>query len=107
MKDDYQSSIAASMRRLTRVISGKPNHISAHPHSSSHRNELLASDVCGCFYCLEIYSPAEITEWVDEDDEGIGRTALCAKCGIDSVIGSSSGYPMTNEFLKQMQDYWF
>jgi len=107
MKDDYQSSIAASMRRLRRVMAAKPNHIGAHQHSSSHRKELLASDVCGCFYCLEIYSPAEVTEWVDEDDEGIGRTALCAKCGIDSVIGSSSGYPMNRKFLKEMHDYWF
>ena len=68
---------------------------------------MLASEVCGCFYCLEIYDPAGIVDWVDEDAEGIGRTALCAKCGIDSVIGSASGYPITRDFLKQMHDYWF
>jgi len=88
-------------------MSAKPGHIGAHEHSSSHRRELRASDVCGCFHCLEIYSPAEITEWVDEDDEGIGRTALCAKCGIDSVIGSASGYPITHDFLTKMHDHWF
>ena len=76
--------------------------IAAHKHSSNHREELLSSDVCGCFYCLEIYSPHEIEEWVDE-----GKCALCAKCGIDSVIGSASNYPITGDFLKKMNQYWF
>ncbi|HEX8370278.1 MAG TPA: cytoplasmic protein [Pyrinomonadaceae bacterium] len=74
----------------------------AHKHSSRHREELLESDICGCFYCLEIYSPQEIKEWVDDN-----KCALCAKCGIDSVIGSASNYPITEEFLKEMKSYWF
>ena len=52
--------------------------------------------LCGYFYCLAIYVPSEITEWVDED-----QTAMCAKCGIDSVIGAASGYPVTAEFLQR------
>ncbi len=76
--------------------------IGAHKHSSSHRIELLNSDVCGCFYCLEIYKPTKIEEW--EDD---GECALCPVCGIDSVIGSKSGYPLTADFLKTMNQYWF
>jgi len=67
------------------------NHRRAHQHCSNNREELMKSNLCGCFYCLEVYSPTEITDWVDEDENGIGRTALCAKCGIDSVIGSASG----------------
>ncbi len=62
--------------------------------------------MCGCFYCLEIYSPVEITRWIDERD-GVGTCALCPRCGIDSVIGSASGYPITEEFLKKMHHYWF
>ncbi len=76
--------------------------INAHRHSSFHRNELLASESCGCFYCLDVYAPAEIVDWVDED-----QCALCAKCGIDSVIGSNSGFPITREFLAEMSEYWF
>ena len=76
--------------------------IAAHKHCSNHRGELLASEVCGCFYCLEIYSPQEILDWVDDD-----KTALCAKCGIDSVIGSTSNYPITKEFLTEMKKHWF
>ena len=107
MSDDYDSAIAASLRRLNRLMSMKPNHVAAHVHSSSHRNELTTSDVCGCFYCLELYSPTEIVDWIDEDVNGIGRTALCPKCGIDSVMGSASGYPITKEFLKKMHEHWF
>ena len=76
--------------------------VAAHKHCTNHREEVSASEICGCFYCLEIYSPMELTDWIDEN-----KTALCAKCGIDSVIGSSSGYPMTKEFLHDMHEYWF
>ena len=76
--------------------------ISAHKHSSIHREELLASDECGCFYCLEIYPPSEISDWCDS-----GQTALCPKCGIDSVIGSNSHYPINKEFLSKMRKHWF
>jgi hypothetical protein len=54
--------------------------------------------------------PSEVPDdqiWVDEDDQGVGRTLLCPYCEIDSVIGSASGYPITREFLQQMQQYWF
>jgi hypothetical protein len=76
--------------------------LEAHAHSSSHRAALLASTVCGCFYCLEVYSPSEITVWTDDE-----QTAICPKCGIDSVIGDRSGCPVTVEFLTEMQRYWF
>lgn len=77
--------------------------IAAHKHSSNHREELLASENCGCFYCAQIYSPSEIEDWIDDND----GCALCPKCGIDSVIGSASGYPITTDFLKQMKKRWF
>lgn len=76
--------------------------VAAHEHSSDHREEILASDVCGCFYCMQIYSPREIREWVDD-----GKTAVCPKCGIDSVIGSASRFDISGEFLRSMKEYWF
>ena len=85
----------------------EPDYIRAHEHSSRHREELLSSESCGCFYCLEIYGPLEITDWIDEDQNGIGSCALCPKCGIDSVIGSASGFPVTGEFLGKMRLHWF
>lgn len=82
--------------------------VEAHKHSSKHREEILKSDLCGCFYCEAIFTPFEIEEWVDEDKNNIGQTALCPKCSIDSVIGSKSGFPVNDkEFLKEMHKYWF
>jgi len=80
----------------------EPDHLSAHKHSSRHRGELEASEICGCFYCLRVYPPKEIQEWIDDE-----TTALCPHCGIDSVIGSKSGYPITAEFLQKMKEHWF
>ena len=80
----------------------------AHDFSSQHRTELEKDRICGCFYCMEIYSPKEIKEWVSGDADWTKTdTALCPKCGVDAVIGESSGYPITKEFLKEMNEYWF
>lgn len=85
-----------------------PDHIRAHTHSIRHREEILASEVCGCFYCLATFPPPEIEEWVDVNEASPeGDTALCPRCGIDSVIGSESGYPITPEFLSTMRQHWF
>ena len=82
---------------------GRGAVIDAHKHSANHRAEVLASDVAGCFYCCKTFSPAKIDEWVDE-----GGCALCPNCGIDSVIGSASGYPVQDgSFLKAMNEFWF
>lgn len=80
----------------------------ARQFSRIHREQVLSSDTCGCFYCLKTFRPAEIEEWVDEaQGTGVGQTALCPRCGIDSVLGSASGFPLTNDFLQRMNSYWF
>jgi DNA-directed RNA polymerase subunit RPC12/RpoP len=77
--------------------------IQAHKHSSKHRREIEASGICGCFHCGETFAPSAIRDWTDRR-----QTARCPHCGIDSVIGDASGYPVTDEkFLKGMRDYWF
>lgn len=79
----------------------------AHKHSIFNRAEILQSNSCGCFYCLKIFIPAEIVEWVDEDNPK-GLTPLCPHCGIDSVIGDKSGFPIADQnFLKAMNGYYF
>ena len=60
------------------------------------------------FYCKQIFSPLEIDDWIVEDTKIDYRgTALCPYCGIDSVIGASSGFPITKEFLEAMYRTWF
>ena len=82
----------------------KKPHIEAHKHSSAHRSSLEKDQVCGCFYCLSIFSPQEIEEWIS--DKG-GDTAICPYCGIDSIIGAGAGYPINQEFLTKMKNHWF
>ncbi len=76
--------------------------IEAHRHSSNHRDEILKSKICGCYDCLKIFKPDDITEWLVN-----GSCAMCPKCGIDSVLGDKSGFPITKEFLTNMNKYWF
>jgi hypothetical protein len=79
----------------------------AHTHSSHHRAEILASTLCGCFYCCATFRPDAIEEWTDSDAAGVGQTALCPKCGIDSVLGDKSQFEVSKEFLKLMKSFWF
>lgn len=74
----------------------------AHGFSIFNRQQILASDLCGCFYCLSTFLSSEISNWVDRD-----LTPLCPRCGIDSVIGSASSFPITDEFLSGMNKRWF
>ena len=37
----------------------------AHEHSIYHEEEILKSDICGCFYYKSTFSPSEIVEWRD------------------------------------------
>jgi hypothetical protein len=76
--------------------------ISAHAFSSNHRSQVETSKLCGCFYCVAMFPPTEIVEWVDLDS-----TAMCPRCGIDSIIGSASEVPIAAEFLERMRAHWF
>lgn len=86
----------------------RDDYITAHHFSSGHMEALKKDAVCGCFYCLRIFNPSEIEEWII-DDNPIDKngTAICPHCGIDSVIGESSGFPITTDFLRGMRKYWF
>jgi len=83
----------------------EPDYIRAHKHCIRHRAEILTSDLCGCFFCLAVFPPKAIKTWCDERDGT--QTALCPECGIDSVIGSKAGFPITRDFLARMERHWF
>jgi len=79
----------------------------AHQFSANHRVPVLASTVCGCFYCCSVFPPTAILDWVDEADDGSGTTALCPKCGIDAVLPDNAGFVLSREFLERMKAHWF
>jgi len=74
---------------------------------NGHRRTVLAADLCGCFYCLSTFPPSSIVDWVDFDDEGIGQTALCPRCNVDSVVPSVPSRPVTLELLRRLQSEGF
>ena len=89
------------------MTEARDDHVLAHRHSSCHHDELMGSQSCGCFYCCHVFPPSEIEEWVHDGETSAERTALCPYCGIDSVIGSASNFPITPEFLNRMNKHWF
>lgn len=98
--------LALSYRARVNISKGDLE-AAAHKACSRHREQVLKSDICGCFYCLRTFHPKEIEQWTDTDENGVGTTAMCPRCGIDSILGSESGYPITEEFLKRMNKIWF
>jgi len=108
---EIYKEIAEEDRRLAQSMWGEvtrtmatldADHIAAHGHSIHHREEILSSVKCGCFYCLKILPPSAIREWANGD-----TTAICPFCPVDAVIGDASGYPITPDFLRKMRAYWF
>jgi hypothetical protein len=79
--------------------------VQAHKSSAAHKMEMLAGSLCGCFHCEQTFLPAEIEDWIEEKiahDE----TAICPKCGIDSVL--SDKFPVSDKaFLTAMNKWWF
>src|SRR5438094_4089551 len=75
--------------------------VNAHSHSSHNLEEVQKSSDCGCFSCLKMFSPSEVTEWLADG------TVVCPYCAVDSILGSMSGYPLTKDFLAEMNGRWF
>ncbi|MDG3085455.1 hypothetical protein P7F88_04805 [Vibrio hannami] len=63
-------------------------------HTKRNFREIIASSRCGCLSCLRIFKPAMVVEWV-----GHSSTAICPYCEESEVIGSASGYPITEEYI--------
>lgn len=71
-----------------------------HAMSIFNKTSLLASKQVGCFSCATIYSPEQITQWVDGDPD---HTAICPHCGIDALLPESPLYQLDMYLLKVMK----
>jgi fructokinase len=62
---------------------------------------VMSSKICGCYYCRSIFPSSEVTgnDWIPDKH---GRTVLCPKCSIDSVIGDVSGIPIREDVLEEL-----
>lgn len=88
--------------------------LEAHGHTTGNRAELEASGICGCCYCLDIFSPDEVTTFTgadisafDNPDATFVETAVCPRCGSEALLGDKSGYAITPQFLGRMHQAWF
>jgi len=85
----------------------KKDIVEAHRFSMNNMPALSKDKKCGCFYCLEIFDPKEIDEYIEAEPADTDGTAICPYCSIDSILPESAGYPLTKEFLSKMYKYWF
>lgn len=69
-----------------------------HKKSSHHRDKIENKDTCSCFYCCNEFKSTDIKEWTDGKS-----TAICPRCGIDSVLPGA----IKLNVLKEMYEYWF
>ena len=78
-----------------------PTLEAAHAHGATrNRTAILRSEQAGCFHCMERFPAKEIVEYTPD------TTAVCPKCGMDSVVGDAS-QDVTDSFLVKMHRYWF
>lgn len=76
--------------------------VAARKHASNHRAEIEASPRCACFFCFRTFANTEIKKWTDTN-----QTALCPRCGVDSVLGSASNHRLDDTFLRGMHTHFF
>ena len=70
-------------------------------------NNVMKSDMCGCYYCCRIFPSSEISDldWIQDLH---GRTVLCPYCSIDAVLGDASGIPIQKDVLEELrkEKFW-
>ncbi|MFN2212723.1 MAG: hypothetical protein ACK2UE_06595 [Anaerolineales bacterium] len=78
-------------------------------YAFNNRDELIQSDICGCYYCINMFPSSEIVEWVWERKSNLesDQTGICPYCGIDSIIGSESGIPICVDILYTLNRLFF
>ena len=66
----------------------------------SFKNAHLIEDDtdCSCYYCLGKFKGIEVDVYVDD-----GKTAICPKCGIDSVLTED----IDIDKLEKINEYYF
>jgi hypothetical protein len=80
---------------------------SAREYAVFNRETIESSAVVGCYCCKSVGVANDIIDYIEEAD-GRSDTALCGFCGIDAVIGDSTGYPVHEKnFLDHLHWYAF
>lgn len=73
-----------------------------HAYSAHNKSLIDISNKCYCFYCRSCMERSEMVDYIDD-----GQTAVCPKCGIDSIIPDSIEECVDENMIAQMNEYWF
>lgn len=71
-------------------------------YSFKNKEAVSASQICGCYNCLNIINTNDIEFWTDDDE-----TALCPNCTLDTLIAESFQVQLDKETLQKIRDHWF
>lgn len=71
--------------------------------SFENKTALENATRCGCYFCIQLFNPAEIDEWSKDKN---GDTAICPRCSVDAVIPETDS-PLSTELLVEMCEHWF
>lgn len=71
--------------------------------SINHKEKILKSKICGCFYCKKMFEPKDIKMWLKDRCS----TAVCPFCGTDTVIGDACGEQINTAVLEEMNKRYF
>jgi hypothetical protein len=70
----------------------------------ANKQQLMAAQRAGCFYCLKIFEPSEINYWVDDKPS---QSAVCPHCDVDAVLADDGSFAFTPELLKALNHQYF
>ena len=74
----------------------------ASQYSINNMQALKNSELAACHYCKSVYKSIEIVRTIDG-----GKTVLCPKCEIDTVLGDNSPFDFDRATLDRLHNYWF
>lgn len=83
--------------------SSKEDLLRAHTYTLDNYPMLFAQQACVCIYCKERFASHAIRDY-SYSEKG---TALCPKCGIDSIVGEYAGFELSDAFIEKMHEYFF
>ena len=78
-----------------------------HTHCTANREEVDASSRCACFYCQEVFRATEVKDYIVEPSMDYKETALCPRCGADTILGDAAGIPFYKELIKKLHRHYF
>lgn len=84
-------------------MSDTPDLDLIHDAAINNRHAVMASTRCGCFSCEAMFHGWEITDFTERD-----FSAVCPRCGIDSVLPEHlPNAQLSQALLRQMRERYF